>query len=236
MKVAPVSSAGHAADSAPTSRSREVAATRTPVTRTQIRSAIEQALTKVEGHRPSANLVDVLTAQASLETASGDRMYNYNFGGIKGHGPSGATAMLKTHEIVDGKEISIRDGFRAYGSLAEGALDYVRTMKDRFGGAFSPAERGDVAGFAGALKKAGYYTASQADYTRGLRSLIDGSDASSSKAHVPSLGRTTNFPMTSESLASVQGALDLERFSSIGPSFATRRHRETEAESEEDDG
>jgi hypothetical protein len=244
---------------------REVSPTRTSVTKQELRGAIERALTKTEGHRPSSRLVDVLTAQASLETASGDRMYNFNFGGIKGAGPSGMTAVLKTREVLDGKEVVIHDGFRAYRSLDEGALDYVKLLERRFGAALEPASRGDVAGFAAALKKSGYYTASVADYTKGLTSLMGdrGTSAAPAPAHStnPSIAadeawRTAqhhsmdlstlpldasalrlgaaSFPLTSDRLAAVEGALDTNQWlSAMGPSFGTH-HRAPELDEEDD--
>lgn len=167
------------------SAAREVEAKRTQVTPDDIRGAIARAHVKVTGRAASAATVDVLTAQASLETASGGRMYNYNFGGIKGKGPSGETAKLRTHEVIDGKEIEIKDGFRAYKTLDEGATDYVKLIKDRFPGAMQAAERGDTDGFAHALKKSGYYTADEKDYAHGLKSLMGQSGGG--KTATPSL-------------------------------------------------
>ncbi|MBX3186738.1 MAG: hypothetical protein KF819_06970 [Labilithrix sp.] len=191
---------------------REVAPERTRVDREQIRGAIRRALAHTEGAPPPEQLVDVLTAHASLETASGDRMYNFNFGGIKGRGPSGATAKCRTREVIEGREIVIRDGFRAYGSLDEGALDYVRTMKTRFGGALAPAARGDVAGFAGALKRAGYYTASEADYARGLTGLLGASGSAREGAAPRAAGApTAGLGVSALGLSRVGDALDADR-------------------------
>lgn len=150
---------------------REVEPTRTPVTKADLRASISRAYEKLTGHQGSAKLIDTLTAHASLETGSGSAMYNYNFGGIKGRGPTGETARCRTKEVIDGKEIEIRDGFRAYRSLDEGAVDYVKLMKDRFGGAVARAEVGDLDGFAHALKKASYYTADETKYATALHRL-----------------------------------------------------------------
>lgn len=213
---------------APRPAAREVEPQRTPVTREQLRGAIARALERTQGARPDPALVDVLTAHASLETASGARMYNYNFGGIKGRAPSGGTAVCKTHEVIGGREVAIRDGFRAYRSLDEGALDYVKLMQGRFGAALPAAARGDIAGFAHALKKAGYYTAAEADYARGLAALAGRSAGAPGPAHAPPVG----LAPTSEGVLRVTDALDAERWlSSLGPS--PRRAR---AADEEDEG
>ena len=208
---------------------REVAPTRTPVTRGDLRAAIARALEKVHGKKPSPAMVDTLTAQASLETASGERMYNFNFGGIKGTSPSGATAVLRTHEVIGGKDVVIRDGFRAYASLDEGALDYVKTLEQRFAGATEPASRGDAAGFAHALKKAGYYTASEADYSAALGRLMGKSDAGVPGATTgePAVASRAAMPLSSEGLSRALGALDVlgaDRFAVLASNAAPSHH------------
>jgi hypothetical protein len=227
-----------AAPLVPAFRERKVEAQRTPVTRAELRAAIGRALERTSGTKAPTQLVDVLTAQASLETASGASMYNFNFGGIKGHAPDGGIASLRTHEVLGGKDVIVRDGFRAYASLDDGARDYVSTMKSRFGSAVDAAARGDVAGFAAALKRSGYYTASQADYTRGLASLMQtpsGSAASSADAG----GQKAVFPpradlgLTSAGLARVGDALDADRWlSAISPSVS---HASRSSKEDEDD-
>jgi hypothetical protein len=146
----------------------EVEPQRTSVTKDQLRAAIARAHTELFGEAPSAPLLDVLTAHASLETGAGASMYNFNFGGIKGVGPTGMTARCRTHEVLGGREVTVRDGFRAYPTLDAGAKDYVALMRTRFAAAASAAETGDVRAFAHALKRAGYYTASEEDYAAGL--------------------------------------------------------------------
>jgi hypothetical protein len=153
---------------------REVEPKLTAVSRGDLRAAIARAHTRVTGQAPSPGLLDILTAHASLETASGAKMFNFNFGGIKGQSASGETARYKTHEVIDGKDTVVRDGFRAYGSLDEGAADYVRLMRGRFGAAVSAAQGGNVDGFAHALKQAGYYTADEHTYASALHSLTGG--------------------------------------------------------------
>jgi len=153
------------------SQRAEVEVQRTSVSRTDLRGAIGRAHQKLTGRAPSPALLDVLTAHASLETGSGAQMYNFNFGGIKGASPAGETARMRTKEVIGGKEIEVRDGFRSYRSLDDGALDYVRLMRDRFGGAVSRAESGDIDGFAHALKQARYYTADESKYADALHRL-----------------------------------------------------------------
>ena len=219
------SSSAHAA--AP---SREVEPRRTQVSQGEIRDAIARAHAKVTGRAASGATLDVLTAQASLETASGGRMYNYNFGGIKGAGPTGETAKLRTHEVLGGKDVEIRDGFRAYRTIDEGATDYVRLMKDRFPGAMAQAERGDVDGFARALKQSSYYTADEKSYASGLRSLMGTSAAAGAHSSEDrlTLGALPPMPNTSSILAGTspaQGFADGSQLSRVMDAIG--HHRET---------
>lgn len=219
------------------SSARQVEPQRTPVTRADLRAAISRALERTDGQRPAAELVNVLTAHASLETASGDRMYNFNFGGIKGASASGTTAVCRTHEVLGGKDVVIKDGFRAYGSLDEGALDYVRTMKSRFGGALAPAARGDVTGFASALKKAHYYTAAEADYSRGLTLLMGAPMGQPSAVGATgSLPPANEFGLSTAALSRVEGSLDAERWLGALPaSFSPSPSHAHKASEDEDD-
>jgi hypothetical protein len=117
-------------------------------------------------------MLDILTAHVSHETGNGARMFNYNFGGIKGPSERGLVARYGTTEFFDGKKTSIRAGFRAYRNLDEGAIDYVKFMRARYGTAVAEAERGDVDGFSAALKRRGYYTAPQDAYAAAMRAHV----------------------------------------------------------------
>lgn len=172
-----------------TQNARDVEPRRTPVSQAELREAIARAHRSTTGRDPSPATLDVLTAHASLETASGARMYNFNFGGMKGCGPAGETARCKTREVLDGKEVTIRDGFRAYRTLDEGAADYLRFMQTKFPAAMAHASRGDVDKFANALKRSHYYTADEGAYAAGLRGLMqEGGDG----PPAPSIQRISN--------------------------------------------
>lgn len=156
----------------PASPVHEVQAHKTAVTPADIRGALARAHQARFGRPATPALLDVLTAHVSLETARGSRMFNYNFGGIKGAGPSGQSARYLTREVgANGEDRHLVDGFRAYGSLTEGAGDYLRFLHTRYGTAFDAASRGDVDGFAGALKSRGYFTENVEPYAAALRSL-----------------------------------------------------------------
>jgi peptidoglycan hydrolase FlgJ len=177
--------------------------TRTPASQSQLRAAIDRAYKRVTGQAASAPLLDTLTAQASLETGQGAQMYNWNFGGIKGSSPSGQTTQCLTHEVVLGSTQTVKQGFRAYGSIDEGAEDYVRVLRKNFGAALGKAELADIGGFAHALKQAGYYTASESDYANALR----GQNTTAAPAPAPSIDTSLDAFFDSAGLTRITNAL-----------------------------
>jgi flagellar protein FlgJ len=160
-------------------------------------------------------MLDVLTAHVSHETARGERMFNYNFGGIKGTGGHGAVARYATRELdAAGGEHHLVDGFRAYGSLAEGAADYVATMRQSFGASLPAAARGDADGFAAALKQRGYFTAHLEDYAASMRALAHDATATG-RVHTavpsstPSLGALSSAPSLGALSSAPSASMDL---------------------------
>jgi len=66
------------------------------------------------------------TAQWMLESSWGRcelSSHTKNLGGIKGVGPAG-TYNIKTGEVFKGKEVFVKDGFRAYNTFNEFFADY----------------------------------------------------------------------------------------------------------------
>lgn len=205
---------------------------KTVVSRADIRGAIAKAYENQTGKKPSAQLLDTLTAQASLETGSGSAMYNYNFGGIKGGAPgTNETAKLRTKEVYDGKEVEVRDGFRAYRSLDAGADDYVRLLRNKFGAAVDRAEAGDINGFAHALKQAHYYTADESKYASALNVLAGKPDGAASAADALHAGtKPTSFQSSNANISvglgdSSGGFVDSMELSRVIGAIAQHPHR-----------
>ncbi|HEX3594693.1 MAG TPA: glucosaminidase domain-containing protein [Polyangiaceae bacterium] len=148
-----------------------VKAQRTPLSGSQAADAIKSAWTDVMGEPPSKATLAVLTAQWSHETGGGRSMLNYNFGGIKGTGPSGLSAAYGTKEGWGASEVHVTDTFRAYRTPEEGAKDYVALLARRFPKAVGAAKAGDPAAFVGALKERGYFTGNQAAYQHNVSLL-----------------------------------------------------------------
>lgn len=151
---------------------REAAPRKTPLSPSEIRVALATAYRSIHGEAIPERMLDVLSAQACTETAHGASMYNFNFGGIKGASPEGFTAKLRTREVENGQEITIRDGFRAYSSAAEGAKDYLSLLERRFPTALDAARSGDVDGFVTRLKAGRYFTADAGQYAASLRGIL----------------------------------------------------------------
>ena len=94
-----------------------------------------------------------------------------------------------TREVQNGQSVHLQQGFRAYQSLDQGAVDYVSLMQTRFSSAMPAAEHGDVNGFASALKSSGYYTAPETEYASALHALA------------PNLQNTTTSMSSPETLS-----------------------------------
>lgn len=148
-----------------------VAPARTPLTGTQAADALQAAWQGAMGRAPSQNTLSILVGQWAHETGRGSAMLNYNFGGIKGTGPGGASTVYTTHEGSGASEIQIRDRFRAYDSAEQGASDYLSLLQRRYPEALQAAERGDPTGFVQALKARGYFTGDEASYAKSVAGL-----------------------------------------------------------------
>lgn len=144
---------------------------KTALTGSQAAEALQRAWTKRFGTPPSKETLSVLTSQWAHETGRGSHMYNFNFGGIKGTGPSGLSVSSRTKEGFGETERTITDRFRAYRTAEEGATDYVEFLSKRFPKALDAAGNGDPAGFVHALKSRGYFTGDERVYVKSVQSF-----------------------------------------------------------------
>jgi hypothetical protein len=175
-----------------------VPAKKTPLTFEQAATAMRDALTAKLGSEPSREVLALALAKTALETGRWQSMYCFGWGNVKAS-PSyqGSYYCIELNEVLDGKvvwfapqgRVSHKGGpviaeasvvppghpqtrMRAYASAEEGAKAYVDFVA---GGRYSVAWKllltGDAAGFATALRAAGYYTAPLAEYLKGVVSL-----------------------------------------------------------------
>lgn len=145
-----------------------VPAHRTQLTAAEARKSLQEAWTERFGQPPPEETLAILTAQWSHETGEGKSMYNFNFAGIKGVGPSGLHVTQRTREGYGESEHIIRDSFRAYESAKEGALDYLSLLDRKYPGALESARAGDVKGFVSELHAGGYFTGDKRVYERSV--------------------------------------------------------------------
>jgi flagellar protein FlgJ len=127
---------------------------------------------QVTGRRARPETVALLWAHWALETGRGTRMVDYNFAGLKGRAPGGASSVVWTRERGETGKTRVRARFRAYSTAEEGACDYVRMLHARFDSAFVAASEGDVQQFVNALDEAGYFTEKPTAYRRAMQSLV----------------------------------------------------------------
>lgn len=166
-----------------TGRTQDVTAQATPMTGEQAAGYMRRAWQQLHnGQNPPNGALEVLLAQWALETGRGNRMLNYNFGGIKSVGAGFRTRYGTTEgDRVAGTATRQRLWFQAYGNADEGARHFVRMLtqgmhRGAFGAYMQEIGRGNrsTAGsiYAQRLKSTGYYTGNMEDYARNVQGLL----------------------------------------------------------------
>ena len=150
-----------------------VPAQRTQLSGEQAADALASAWQQVKGRPPSERTLSLLAAQWAHETGRGASMFNYNFGGIKGRGPSGLSVQQRTTEGWGASRRRIVDRFRAYETAEQGAADYVRLLARRYPDAVGALEEGDATAFVRGLKSRGYFTGNEGAYARSVAALSE---------------------------------------------------------------
>ncbi|HEX5100467.1 MAG TPA: glucosaminidase domain-containing protein [Polyangiaceae bacterium] len=142
----------------------------TPMAREEALVHLSEAWQRSQGEAPSDHTLAILCAHWAHETDHGRRMYGYNFGGIKGTSPSGASVVVWTRERTDEARL-VRRTFRSYASPEEGARDYVTLLAERYSAAFRAAREKSIERFVSALGARGYFTDDEQVYLRSLSRL-----------------------------------------------------------------
>lgn len=160
----------------------------------ETREALRVCWYALFGKKPSDGALCVLLAQWALETARGEACWNWNLGNAKYPsarvkqtdgsyvetvplGSRGDWQWYPAGEVrKDGTEYTIYPPDRgacwmAYATLLDGASAYLAFLRRRYRPAWEYLATGNAAGFSHRLKQLGYYTASEAKYTRGMVSL-----------------------------------------------------------------
>ncbi len=177
-----------------------VPATRTLLTFEGAAAALRDALTHELKQEPHSTVLALALAKTALETGRWQSMWNFGFGNVKS-GPvyDGFFTCIPLNEVINGRtvwfvpegQLAGRPGtpvvgqrwtlppghpqtrMRAYVSAEEGARAYVRFVaaSKRYAAAWLALLNGDAVGYVRELKRAGYFTADESQYLRGVVAL-----------------------------------------------------------------
>ena len=150
----------------------EVSRERTPLTDTEIRTALAAGHVLAFGAEASPLRLDVATAMVEFETGHGHALWCFNFGNIDAaQGWTGGRFSLVADEGSGSSTHSLRKMLRAYPSAEEGAAGYWQYLAEHHGAALAAFDSGDGDRVATALKASGYFTGSADAYAAGVTSL-----------------------------------------------------------------
>lgn len=174
---------------------------RTPIDFPTVVEAMSWALKGQLGSDPNEKVLSLALAKTALETARWTQIWCSNWGNIKaGSEYQGMFTCITLNEVLNGKlvwfapegqlsaapnkggklvgsPIAVPDGhpqtrMRAYANAYDGALCYVEFVSGgRYKAAWRKLLEGDAVVYVHALKAAGYFTADEALYRKGVVSL-----------------------------------------------------------------
>lgn len=173
-----------------TDHPRELAAIKQLLAWTDVRDAFAAAYQGVFGDPIRLGPLACLLAQSALESGRWRAgLYNFNFSNIKAskgyaNKPGNYHHWIRLNEVIGGKiqwfdPVDPQCRMRGYLSGPAGTGEKIRFLGtasnpargNRYQRAWDALEDDDPAGFSHELAAAGYYTANEAQYTRGLVSL-----------------------------------------------------------------
>lgn len=152
----------------------------TKYTQQQLTKAFIEAWFILYGEAPKKSSIGVLWAQNALETGQTTFMWNNNVGNVKyvanaSDTPAMEYCQLKNvWEMINGKKVTFQPPhpatwFRSFKTLTSGVAFHFDLLKNkRYKNAWTAVVAGDPADFSKKLRAQGYYTASEADYTRAV--------------------------------------------------------------------
>lgn len=171
----------------------------TPLSFDEASAALSAALQdKLGGKAPTREALALACAKSALETGRWRSIWNSNFGNIKaGEKYVGNYCCFELNEVLNGKVVwfsprgrldrkggkVIAEPFddppghpqtrmRAYANRFDGAFSYADFVAGgRYATAWQKLLLGDAVGYVHELKVAGYFTAPESDYARGVVSL-----------------------------------------------------------------
>jgi hypothetical protein len=178
---------------------RKVEQVRTVPSTEELLRALARASERVLSHPMERPSIALLVAQIWLETGRLKSCFNFNLGNVRDLPGDGFDyVLLWTWEILNGQRWEGYGAFRAHESLEEGACEHLKFLTDfvrrpKYKRVWDTVMAGDASQYAHVLKAAGYYTAPEEDYARGIRSLSAEFLASVAGVEPPSAPRTELF-------------------------------------------
>lgn len=180
---------------------QERPAKRTPVTPEQVFLALATAWQLLTGSAPDRKIIHILHAQSALETGHWKSIMNFNLGGAKKHGDNDwcfftttetwptARAQSELASSKPGSEVTLvrtnpngtmtlrysgkqrMNCFASWETLDEAAEAHLGLLFRRYPKALERAKVGDATGYVRELKRGGYFTASEEEYSRIVNSI-----------------------------------------------------------------
>jgi hypothetical protein len=144
----------------------------TPLSPSAMRDALSQGHFAAFDVYPSSARLRMACAQMGVEHGlDGHGVHTYCLGNImRGKGYMGPWFEMSAREKIDGVERNVISRWRASADGREGAAGWWARMSTKYPGALDSFARGDPVFTAHELKREGYYTADESDYSRLLTS------------------------------------------------------------------
>lgn len=151
----------------------------TPLSESEATYYLREAYNIVVGKYPTLDSLAILWAQTALEDSRWTKMMSNNWGNMKKL-PNIKYTSYKCNEVINGKvewfePYHPQTFFAAWEDHLEGASAYINFIanRPRYSKCWEQIKLGNPAQYCSELKKAGYYTASEDLYTRGVVSLVN---------------------------------------------------------------
>jgi hypothetical protein len=157
----------------------ELPAVKTPIDVADLYPALGAAWFRYFGTTAPHKSLLVLLAQSALETGRWRSCWCYNLGNAKHVANDGRSwCYYRCNELINGQWIwfdppSQGCCFRAFESLEDGAIDYLRLLIKQYAAAWPAVLLGDAAAFVEQLKRSNYFTAPLAPYRASVVSIYN---------------------------------------------------------------
>jgi hypothetical protein len=189
---------------------KKVQRVKTPVSETQMASAIMQAWEEMFGHTPTKEQVNLVLAQNALETGNRNSMWNFNVGNITTNGQC-------SFDYIDDLVPHLK--FRAYRNLEDGTKDYLKLLSGKnYSQAWQHIIHPDPVQFSKALGRAGYYgdyDKYEPAYTKAMSGLYNRLSKSHSYEEARAQKDTTKPLATTQTPAPAQVESILDKYLSM---------------------